>query len=690
MNINYHYYMVKTLARAAGFEEGQAQTVAYYSQQVDDFTMHSPICVDEEPPAFFMEHGYAKKMSDSLWLVLPHPTGIDIAQSLVKNYRHTTLAPFHFIPGRTFQEIEDAESSRAYYRCIPACEEDAGLVRQVVSEAVDAVRKNRDEAGLMQLGMALHTYADTYAHCGFSGLEGWENTAEIESAYNVNAKKEEMPQIERLALQILPHIGHGNAGTAPDLSACKILLKTRTAEDDKKLSGRISRDNREWFLKCAREILDILCACLGQEPFADSAWQELSEKLVEPMQLSADGEKKKRELAGEWSRYFPNVGYSYKKNERFFEQEEDSGGDGENGLCRHVAEAFYTYNMLAYQRAALILGTEKRLMERTSLLDDAQLQLTQPQEESHEPGVQVERNMAAGADGHWQPETELGAAVFAAGFEYDAKDDMVCDAKENAPGAGEYRSAYDESAPALFSVADCEPVYFYYGAYEWVLVLRKGQYGVKAGCEAGLYYRNRTEPETDEEKELGKRYQRVADRDMPEMAFSLRKGGQAFLSRDWTRHWQAMGFRWGIFSEPEELAMSVSVRFPGHDMQQAFLHGGNDVGDAGTHSHGLLALGYDCTEPDDASVQFLFDKPRTRQPQMRDKARSTIQSANRETACEYRRICARYHAACNDPNVIGRMLSGQDGAAERVLYEKLVGYYRRMREARDFARNHLK
>ena len=43
----------------------------------------------------------------------------------------------------------------------------------------------------MQLGMALHTYADTYAHCGFSGLEGWENKAVIKKVHNYNKCKEE-------------------------------------------------------------------------------------------------------------------------------------------------------------------------------------------------------------------------------------------------------------------------------------------------------------------------------------------------------------------------------------------------------------------------------------------------------------------------------------------------------------------
>ena len=43
MNIDFHYFVIKTLACAAGFSEEDAQTIAYYSQQVDDFTKSAPM-----------------------------------------------------------------------------------------------------------------------------------------------------------------------------------------------------------------------------------------------------------------------------------------------------------------------------------------------------------------------------------------------------------------------------------------------------------------------------------------------------------------------------------------------------------------------------------------------------------------------------------------------------------------------
>ena len=39
MNIGYHYYTIKTLAVKAGFSNEEAQTIASYSQAVDDYVL---------------------------------------------------------------------------------------------------------------------------------------------------------------------------------------------------------------------------------------------------------------------------------------------------------------------------------------------------------------------------------------------------------------------------------------------------------------------------------------------------------------------------------------------------------------------------------------------------------------------------------------------------------------------------
>lgn len=287
MNINFHYFVVKTLCRAAGFREEQAQTIAYYSQQVDDFIMDAPVVVEEEPPAYLIGKQYARKLMNKLWIVMPHPTGIHMLKSLGKKYRHTTLAAFHFIPGNPITNLDGQEGSRDKYRCISGNDRKAGLIHQIVRDAVENVRKdgNRgNETSLMQLGMALHTYADTYAHCGFSGLEGWENRAVIEKAHNETTGKEEIPWPEREVFHQVPPVGHGNAGTAPDLCVCSIDLRMQKDKDDTAMSFHIVRDNRQWFMQCAREILNILCDCLDSVHWEDAEWRELEGRMLSVMQ----------------------------------------------------------------------------------------------------------------------------------------------------------------------------------------------------------------------------------------------------------------------------------------------------------------------------------------------------------------------------------------------------------------------
>ena len=366
MNINFHYFVIKTLCRAAGFEETDAQTIAYYSQQIDDFIMDRPICVEKEPPAYFAENGYAYQITDKLWLMMPHPTGIDMLKSLGKNYRHTTLAAFHFIPAMPISQIDAKQCSRDAYRCIQGSRSEAALIRQIIADAVERVKlegTERREASLMQLGMACHTYADTYAHCGFSGLEGWENRAVIEKVHNESTGREEISWAEREIFHKVPPIGHGNAGTAPDLCVCSIDLKMQSDKEDVDMSLHITRDNRQWFMQCAREILNLFCDCLNKEHWEDEKWEELKEQMFEVMQGPEIDKSRKDWLYKKWRAAFQDITYSYEKNQRSFNKEDTVANELGNCIIKHVTDAFFDYNMLAYKRVEQVTGTANFLTE---------------------------------------------------------------------------------------------------------------------------------------------------------------------------------------------------------------------------------------------------------------------------------------------------------------------------------------
>ena len=686
MDIDYHYYVIKTLAYTAGFSEEDAQTIAYYSQQVDDFVKCSPMRVRQEPPAFFVEKGYAKKSMGGTWQVMPHPTGIDILQSVRDQYQHTTLASFHFLPARPLSEIESESGfTRADYRCVRADDKRAVLIDQIIEEAVEAVRQEKCEKSLMQLGMALHTYADTYAHCGYSGLEGWENRAVIKGALNQQTGKEEVPAYERFAYREVPHIGHGNSGHVPDICTYRIDVAMQKDEQDHAYTQHIVRDNLEDFLACAKAILEYLGKAAQTDVFDEIVWDEFKEELARAMQVPTSDEARKDKLTAHWKTVFPEIVYQYDKHERFYRTENgiqmtDTSfldeaaevmpfGAGMSEISEEmtqvsdmaedaiasiriydVTDAFYMYNELSYLRAEMVLGTDEMLIRHAQTLTEEQPLLFMANKTTY--------------DDVWKPQTELALAVYTAGFEYHPDKDIMCSTMNNVQRMGGYCRLYDDTAYVISSIIDSEPICFHYDGYEWMIELWKGQYGIETGCEIGIYYREQDKPLSIAEKTLmGKLYTCVPDERMLDLRFSLRKGDEELFARDWKKHWWLTGFHWGVLSEPEQLEMTVGIRFPNREMQQAFVH------------EGMEAIGYSYTETNDCCVEFCFTKPLTKQPAARDKMRPVVQPANQTLVNTYNKVRTKYGITTNDPNVIGQVLMGHAGSAEKSLYESMIRYY---------------
>ena len=734
MNISFHYFVIKTLACAAGFSEEDAQTIAYYSQQVDDFTKSSLMRVRQEPPTYFIEKEYARKLEDGLWEVQPHPTGIDVRQSLEKHYRHTTLVPFHFVPARPLTELEaDSDFTRADYRCVRADDEKATLINFIMEEAVEAVRRNKCEQSLMQLGMAIHSYADTFAHCGYSGLEGWENSAFVKEAHNQMTGEEEVPSGERLAYWMLPHIGHGNSGHVPDVCTYQIDVAMRKDEKDSALTKHIVRDNLQEFLSCAKAIWEILCWAARTWGYRRIKWYELKERLATAMQVPTGDEDDVEKLVTNWSSVFPDINYAYEKNERFYQRDEGISL-GEEGISRKdddislrgegdvkaqssvqeefealgealgdalgitfvydVTDAFYMYNELAYRRAELVTGTSKLTFGNESILENKVIssdeviskeKIISKDEVISEDEVKaravVKKDVYIG-EGEpksnwdrfsipegWEPRSDLGLAVYTAGFYYLPQEDIMCSTLNNVQRMGGFCRGYDEAAIAINSVIDCEPICFCYDGYEWMIELWKGQYGIETGCEIGVYYREQDKPLSFAEKTvLGKLYSCVPDEHMLDLGFILRKNGQQLFTRGWERHWWLTGFHWGLLSEPEQLTMTVGIRFPTRNMQQAFVH------------QGLEEMGYSYCETGYCSVEFCFDRPMTKQPDVREKLRKSAQAMNQEQVDAYNSFCRKYGITVNDPNVINQVITRQAGIAEGKLFEKLVRHYNRKAE----------
>ncbi len=164
-----------------------------------------------------------------------------------------------------------------------------------------------------------------------------------------------------------------------------------------------------------------------------------------------------------------------------------------------------------------------------------------------------------------------------------------------------YCRLYDETAPALSLIYDCEPIYFNYNDKHWLIEFWKGQYGITTGAEIGVYNTS-DDPINIPGLFKGMFYQAVDDNDRLDMGFSLVKDNK-ILSKRRGLHWWLTSFILGEFSYPEELIMYIDINFPNTQMRDAFIEG-------------LKNAGYPKTNyfVKNTSAYVTFDTPYTKEP----------------------------------------------------------------------------
>jgi len=196
MNAEFHYYAIYFLCLRAGMETERCADIAFASQYVDNAIV-----------AYEVDDGRFSYRTE-------------VTQNYIF-WDEATLReiylPFHFLPG----EIEKARAERidgaaSRWTVTP----DSPLAKELL---VAALRSGDD----FRVGIALHSYADTWAHQHFSGR--------IEACNVVDPSS------------LLPAAGHLQALRFPD-DACGIW------QDPRLRRGLSHVDNRVRFLAAARKI----------------------------------------------------------------------------------------------------------------------------------------------------------------------------------------------------------------------------------------------------------------------------------------------------------------------------------------------------------------------------------------------------------------------------------------------------
>lgn len=262
-----HYYAILAFARALGFKKSIAHQIAYASQFVDDAKINhitlsrnfedlDYTLINKEPSFYNMStcHSYFR----------------------MKTYNYAAMtantSAFHFVPGC---------SGRTFTRKM-RCKQKTPVITEIINQALP-------EADPVKFGMLLHSFADTFAHQGFSGLISRVNDiSKCKAKIKVHGENFFKKWGRRIAPKtydkcfdlIIPAYGHGQAASFPDQPYLKWEYIYEYLDEKNELNIFTKIDNRRRFILAFYEIQQLLEKYLEKHPeYRDNDFEPISCKL---------------------------------------------------------------------------------------------------------------------------------------------------------------------------------------------------------------------------------------------------------------------------------------------------------------------------------------------------------------------------------------------------------------------------
>lgn len=234
MQIDGHHGLTYVVARFAGFDAKDAGTIAYAAQYVDDATNDGLIRF--ESGEMYERIATAHKMLD-------YRNSVQLADHLV-------WIPFHFLPGNgglTAGQSPDTLEHRLSDKLI--CTPDSHIAREMLKAAFLDQRRSR---ALHRLGIAMHVYADTFAHQGFAGILHPVNAiTDLDSASHKTLIDHVRDKLVGFFVGAALPIGHGAALSLPDQPTLKWSYTDGHGQ-------RRTRDNLAIFRDAAQAMYKVL------------------------------------------------------------------------------------------------------------------------------------------------------------------------------------------------------------------------------------------------------------------------------------------------------------------------------------------------------------------------------------------------------------------------------------------------
>lgn len=153
---------------------------------------------------------------------------------------------------------------------------------------------------------------------------------------------------------------------------------------------------------------------------------------------------------------------------------------------------------------------------------------------------------------------DFNAILKEAGFAYDPRQDIFYSLQDCWQRKFGYRMLFDEIAPTLRMVFDCEPIVFEYEGEQWMIELWKGQYDISTGAEVGIYVADGED-----------RYRSAFPHEELSVRYHLWKDGQLLATRE-QKGWWMTSFCLGEFSRPQQLKMVIEITFFDGEMSEVF------------------------------------------------------------------------------------------------------------------------
>jgi hypothetical protein len=211
LNIEFHYYITYLIAARAGFSPEEAEVIAYSSQYIDDNDLIYNISGD---------HGevYSNYISQTK----------NISKPKHKLFRIYPI--FHFIPGDPLADSARRKDGKLHLLNTTA---DSKNARRILKSALGT-------DNLYKIGLAVHSFADTFAHQNFVGYYD-----------EFNIVKSLQKKVNSFFDRSVYAVGHAAANIRPD-------IPNLIWQDPRLCDSNSRRDNKDIFLKAAGRVFTAL------------------------------------------------------------------------------------------------------------------------------------------------------------------------------------------------------------------------------------------------------------------------------------------------------------------------------------------------------------------------------------------------------------------------------------------------